>query len=118
VKTPGQVVLFRFPHTDLAEGKLRPALLLSAVPGQFDDWLICMITSQLRHLVEGFDEVIRPIDNDYADSGLKTESRVRLGRLAVIDGATLFGAIGRLSPGRFERIRHKVADWVLGELPV
>ena len=28
MKEAGQVVAFRFPHTDLEEGKLRPALLL------------------------------------------------------------------------------------------
>lgn len=45
MKTPGQVVLFRFPHTDLGAGKLRPALLLNKLPGERDDWLICMISS-------------------------------------------------------------------------
>lgn len=35
----GQVVLFRFPQTDLEEGKLRPALLLGKLPGEHDDWL-------------------------------------------------------------------------------
>lgn len=34
MKQAGQVVLFRFPQTDLAEGKLRPALLLGKLPGE------------------------------------------------------------------------------------
>ena len=50
MKQAGQIVLFRFPQTDLEEGKLRPALLLNKVPGEYDDWLICMISSQLRPL--------------------------------------------------------------------
>ena len=50
--------MFRFPHTDLEEGKLRPALLLGRLPGEYDDWLLCMISSQLQHSVAGFDEVI------------------------------------------------------------
>jgi len=41
----GQVVLFKFPRTDLQEGKLRPALILRELPGKFNDWLICMISS-------------------------------------------------------------------------
>jgi len=49
MKRAGQVVLFRFPRTDLGEGKLRPALLLGKLPGEYDDWLICMISSQMRH---------------------------------------------------------------------
>lgn len=33
MKAPAQIVLFRFPQTDLAEGKLRRALLPARVPG-------------------------------------------------------------------------------------
>jgi len=51
MKQAGQIVLFRFPQTDLEEGKLRPALLLGQLPGEYDDWLICMISSQIRHQV-------------------------------------------------------------------
>ena len=91
MKTPGQVVVFRFPETDQSEGKLRPALLVSPVPGPFDDWLVCMITSQLRHQVEGFDEVVRTSDDDFGSSGLKTESLIRIGRLAVVNGSVLLG---------------------------
>jgi hypothetical protein len=33
MKQAGQIVVFRFPQTDLEEGKLRPALLLGRLPG-------------------------------------------------------------------------------------
>ena len=59
---PGQIVLFRFPHADLEEGKLRPALLLGKLPGEHGDWLICMISTQLSHVVSNFDEIVRPED--------------------------------------------------------
>lgn len=71
-----------------------------------------------RHQVEGFDEVVRASDVDFGDSGLKTESLIRIGRLAVVDGSILLGAIGQLSPRRFERIKRKIADWVLEEVEV
>ena len=58
MKQAGQVVAFRFPRTDLIEGKLRPALLLGKIPGPYDDWLVCMISSRIRQHVEGFDEII------------------------------------------------------------
>ena len=44
----GQVVLFKFPQTDQKEVKLRPALVLRKLPGIFNDWLVCMISSQLH----------------------------------------------------------------------
>lgn len=45
MKEAGQVVIYRFPQTDSEEGKLRPALLLGELPGEYNDWLIRMISS-------------------------------------------------------------------------
>ena len=54
----GQIVLFRFPQTDQQSGKLRPALVVRKLPGRYEDWLVCMISSQLNQEVTGFDETI------------------------------------------------------------
>lgn len=70
MKQAGQIVLFPFPHTDFGQGKQRPALLLGRLPGDYDDWLICMISSQLRHCEPGFDELVQEKDDDFAESGL------------------------------------------------
>jgi mRNA interferase MazF len=98
----------------LSEGKLRPALLLSEVPGPYDDWLICMISSQVRQRVEGFDELIEEDDKDFPHSGLKVTSVIRIGRLAAVEGQILAGSIGTISPERMQRIRRKLAKWIGG----
>jgi mRNA interferase MazF len=67
----GQIVLFRFPQTDLQLGKLRPALVLRKLPGCNEDWLICMISTQLGQEIIDFDETISPQDSDFKRSGLK-----------------------------------------------
>jgi mRNA interferase MazF len=113
MKKAGQVVVFRFPQTDLTEGKLRPALLLGKLPGEYDDWLICMISSQTRHYVVGFDEVVRESDEDFDQSGLKVTSVIRAGRLAVVSGDILLGAIGEISGERLNRVRQNIAKWLL-----
>jgi mRNA interferase MazF len=82
----GQIVLFRFPQTDQTTEKLRPALVLRRLPGLYNDWLICMISSNLDQNVPDFDEVIIPNDIDFKDSGLKVPSLIRIGRLAVVKG--------------------------------
>jgi hypothetical protein len=64
----GQIVLFRFPQADMEPGKLRPALLLGKFPGPYDDWLISMVSSQTRHYVEEFDELVQERDADFAAS--------------------------------------------------
>jgi len=33
----GQIVLFRFPQTDLILGSLRPSLLIAPIPNTYDD---------------------------------------------------------------------------------
>lgn len=114
MKESGQIVLFRFPRSDLAEGKLRPALLITEAPGPYDDWLICMISSQLHQQVEGFDELIEEGDDDFQQSGLKKTSVVRISRLAVVEGQILEGRIGRIRPDRLQRIRSQLAEWVGG----
>ncbi len=113
MKQAGQVVLFRFPHANLEEGKLRPALLLGKLPGEYDDWLICMISSQMRHHVPEFDEIVREDDADFVASGLKASSVVRVGRLAVVQGEILLGAIGQIAPERLRRIKSRLAEWLV-----
>lgn len=112
MKQPGQMVLFHFPQTDLSEGKLRPALLVGSLPGPYDDWLICMISSQTHQYIEGFDEIVAEEDADFGDSGLKRTSIIRTGRLAVVEADMLAGRIGHISPDRLNRLRKKIAGWL------
>jgi mRNA interferase MazF len=112
MKEAGQVVVFRFPQTDLEEGKLRPALLLGKLPGEYDDFLICMISSQTRQYIAGFDEIVQEDDDDFGASGLKVTSVIRVGRLAVVSGEILIGAIGQVSSKRLARVKKQLSDWL------
>ena len=112
MRHPGQIVLFRFPHAGLAEGKTRPALLLAKVPSDFDDWLLCMISSQLHQELPGLDEIISDADSDFLLSGLKTTSLIRVTRLAVVSGDILLGSIGEVDPKRLLRIKNRLARWI------
>ena len=115
MRVAGQIALFRFPQVDLLQSKLRPALLLGELPGPYGDWLICMVSSQLHQAIEGFDEIIAQDDADYGASGLKSASVIRIGRLAVIEGTALLGAIGTISQSRLQRVRQHLADWLTQE---
>ena len=104
----------------IAKGSLRnklliilpAALLLSQLPGDYDDWLICMISSQTRHYIPQFDEIIQEHDSDFAQSGLKIASMIRVGRLAVVEGRIQLGAAGQISPERLLRIKNRLAAWI------
>lgn len=114
MKQPGQIALTPFPHTDLSGTKLRPVLLLRRASNRFDDWLVCMVSSQL-HQAETLDEQIALEDADFAASGLKTASVLRLSRLAVLDGAILLGSIGSIDPQRLHSIRQRLGHWIATE---
>jgi len=114
VKKAGQIVLFQFPQTDMGSGKLRPALLLGKLPGPYDDWLICMISSRLQQYIKGFDEMMDKDEADFVKSGLKTSSVIRVGRLAVVAGDMLLGAIGEIDSERLMRVKTNLANWLTG----
>ena len=112
MKQAGQIVLTPFPYTDLSGAKLRPVLMLRRASARFDDWLVCMVSSQIQQADAGFDELLVPEDSDYALAGLKAPSVLRLSRLAVLDGALLVGCIGHVNDERLARVRRRLADWI------
>lgn len=114
MKRPGQVGLVPFPRVDLTPGKPRPVLLLARVPGPYDDWLVCMVSTQRHQCVEGFDELVAPDASDYDQSGLKAPSVIRVGRLAVVSDEMLVGCLGAIGESRLARIRKRLADWIQG----
>ncbi|MBN1755738.1 type II toxin-antitoxin system PemK/MazF family toxin [bacterium] len=113
MKKPGQVILFEFPQTNLKQGNLRPALLVSKLPGQYDDWLMCMISTQTQHYIKDFDELIQFDDPDYKLSGLKDPSIIRVERLAVVNADILLGAIGEISAERLRRVKTHLSEWIM-----
>jgi len=111
VKRGGQIVLTPFPYTDLSGARLRPVLMLRQA-SRFDDWLVCMVSSKIDQAEAGFDEVLTPADVDFAASGLKVPSVLRLSRLAVLDTSLLVGSIGSIGDERLARARQRLAKWI------
>lgn len=110
----GQITLFNFPQTDQKQGKLRPALILRKLPNNLNDYLICMISSQIHTLIPELDELIGMEDPDFAISGLKQPSVIRILRLAVVNKSIFLGKIGQIDNERIKRIRRKLALWING----
>jgi hypothetical protein len=73
VKKPGQVVLFKFPQTNLVTGKLRPALFIKQIAGRYGDWLTCMVSSKTGQENIDLDDIIEITDGDFIQSGLTIE---------------------------------------------
>ena len=109
---PGDIVLVRFPQTDLQTGKLRPALIIAIAPGHHSDVLLALITSRVYQATPDLDEILEPTDRDFAESGLKVRSVVRLSRLASVEPVVIQALLGEISAKRLATIKKHLADWL------
>jgi mRNA interferase MazF len=111
--TEGDIALTPLPQSDRGV-KARPAVLLRRMP-PFGDWLVCGISTQLHQQVVGFDEVIAPSHPDFADSGLKAPSLIRLGFLAVVPSGQFLGVLGSVADDRHARLLQKLSAFLAAE---
>jgi mRNA interferase MazF len=71
-----------------------------------------MISTQLDQEISGFDEMIAASDSDFAESGLKAPSLIRVSRLAVVNGDIILGKIGQIDNLRLNRIKQNLSQWL------
>ncbi|MFH1116094.1 MAG: type II toxin-antitoxin system PemK/MazF family toxin [Pseudomonadota bacterium] len=109
--TEGDVVLTPLPQAD-GQVKNRPAVVLRTMPPH-GDLLVCGVSTQLHHENPGFDEVIRPGDPDFAGSGLKAASLIRLGFPAVLPVSGFLGSIGTISAERRWRLLKRLSEYLV-----
>ncbi len=109
--TEGDVVLTALPQAD-GLVKNRPAIVLRAMPPH-GDLLVWGVSTQLHHETPGFDEVIRPGDPDFAASGLKAASLIRLGFLAALPVGSFLGSIGSIAPERHSRLLQRLSKYLV-----
>lgn len=97
-----QVVLVRFPFSDLTSSKVRPAVLL--VSAGRDDWILCQVTSNSYG-----DALAIELDSaDFANGSLHRHSFVRPGKLFTAHITLAAGNAGELKREKFTSIRDSV----------
>lgn len=101
------MVLAALPQADLTF-KARPALALRQMP-PYGDWLLCGISSQLQQAAPGFDEVLSPAEPDFATSGLREPSVIRLGFLSAVPERLIKGRTGWVAASRHRRLLARLA---------
>ena len=107
----GDVVVVPMPQAD-GMIKNRPAIILREMP-PFRDLLVCGVSTQLRQAAKDFDEVIAPGDADFASSGLKEESLIRLGFLVIVPRVKIAGSIGLISSERHKRLLQRLSEYLV-----
>jgi mRNA interferase MazF len=85
----GDILLIRFPFTDLSGSKFRPAVVLFSSE---TDIVVCFITTQLGWK-EDTDIILTPT----FENGLKKVSLLRTSKIACLDKTLAKGILGKLS---------------------
>ena len=106
----GTVVLAPFPFTDLSGQKVRPAVVVSRSDRSGRDVMLAFITSHRGHPLSATDLLIEDSHPDFAQTGLKTKSVIKLDKLVTVESAILLGELGELPDALLQqadvKLRH------------
>jgi mRNA interferase MazF len=111
---PGDVALVRFPFSEVASAKKRPALILVETVRSPRNRLatLAMITSQIESLTLDGDVLL----GDWKGAGLLHPSLLRLAKVATVDAELVDKVIGKLSSRDVAAVRaafrRVFAAWV------
>ena len=101
------VVLLPFPFTDLSAIKVRPAVILSNnIDG--DDVLVAFISAKKGKKFGKTDVSVKSSDKDFLKTGLKTDSVIKVGKIATLEKKTILGELGMVSKDIESKITRKL----------
>lgn len=93
----GDIVLTRFPFTDLKGSSLRPALIVSdGMIGQ--DVILLGISSVLRGSQSSTDLMVGPAHAEFVSTGLRFPSVFRAHKLVTVERSVVVRRLGHASP--------------------
>ena len=95
--TGGKVVLIPFPFDDLSTTKVRPAVCLTEPIGQYRHVILAFITSRIPTDLLETDLVLDSRQADFATTGLRVISTLRLHRLMTVTTSLIRRELGELS---------------------
>jgi mRNA interferase MazF len=95
----GDVVMVRFPFTDVSGAKVRPALIVQNDRDnqRLRKTVIAMISGNLRRLADASHLLIDPATPDGVSSGLKVPSLVSCNNLFTLEQKDILRSLGHLS---------------------
>jgi len=104
--TKDKLVLLPFPFDGFQEAKVRPALCLTDPIGPFRHVIVAFISSRLPDALLNSDLLIARTHPEFADTGLKVDSVLKLHRLLTVPESLFQRQLGSLSLN----LRNVVSD--------
>lgn len=110
----GDVILIRFPFSDLSSSKVRPALVVSSdnYTQKGRDAIFMVISSNVKN-AQNTDLLVKSDSPDFTMTGLKTDSLIRTDKIVILSKALAIRQLGVASFEIMKKIDSKLVD-VLG----
>ena len=108
----GDIVLTRFPFTDLSGSSVRPALVVS-MPLVGDDLVLAGISSVVRGSAIPTDLKVATTHPEFPLTGLRVTSVFRLHKLAAVESKVVIRRLGQIGP-KFQADVDRILRIVLG----
>ena len=106
----GKIVLIYFPFTDLTGRKLQPALVLY---DSGKDVVVAFISSRTEKYESETDILISKSHPEFHLTGLKTDSVLKLSKIATLDKRLIAGEIGTIGEQLRREINQKIMKVLL-----
>ena len=103
-----KIFLVPFPFDDLSANKVRPAVCLTDEILPYDHIVLAFITSKVPVNPSNTDFVIDAQNADFAQTGLKVSSAIRLHRLMTISKKIIKRELGELSKNQQTEIETRL----------
>ena len=99
------VILVRYPFSDLSASKVRPAVIVS-LPSLSNDHFIVPLTSQLSNLLPGEFPL-----KFWKKAGLNVPTAVKRG-IYTVDQRLILKTLGKLDPSDVQQLQHSIKQWL------
>jgi len=107
----GDIVLIKYPFTDLSSTKVRPAVVVSSdkFTNRGEDAIFVCISSQTKN-AQPFDLLFNSSDPEFSDSGLKESSLIRIGKIICLSKNLASQFLGKVGPNTMTKMRRKIIN--------
>ena len=105
-----RVVLVPFPFDDLSGSKVRPAVCLTEAVGAHRHVVLAFITSAVPPRLEPTDVPLDPGSTDFAHSGLRVRSALRLHRIVTVSATIIQRQLGVLTPNIQAQVQQRLRN--------
>ena len=102
----GKIVLVPFPFTDLTAAKLRPALVIHESDR---DVILVFISSRIPSRPSREEVLMKKDQVGFEKTGLKTDSVIRLDKVATVLKDLIVGELGELDKATKDKVNSKLA---------